>query len=191
MTLVTDSSLAGLPEGSPKGQAGHTKLVCSLKTKGLFSYFFRIQDTYESVSDIPSFVPYKFEEHIREGNYRRDQNIVFDHQKEIAIYDNRDTVKIVKGVRDIISALYYLRTLDLESGDTIWIEVHTYKENHTLEVRISEKGDYLVAKPILKGVKVFGSEGGLVLYYTNDEQKIPVLIKIKMVFGHIEAKLIR
>lgn len=164
---------------------------CEEETKGFFNYIFRIKDWYESVTD-SNFVTQRFEKHIEEGKYRAHEVITI--KDSFAIYNGQDTVDVTPGAKDIISIIYWLRTQELIPGDTIYIPLHEGKRNHIIKVRIERWGFngeyYLVAIPELQHVKTFGTAGGLILYY-EPESMVPVRLKIKFKWGHIQAELKR
>lgn len=196
--LVYSAKYGILPAGEirmeiNKGLDGYYCIKVTQETKGLFSYFFRIQDMYQSCIDTISLSSVKFEKHIRQGRYKYDQVVFFDQERGIAIYDDGDTVDIVPEAKDIISIIYYIRTLPLESKDRIYLNVHADKHNYTIpvdidKVRLDNKECFRV-RPHLENIKVFGRKGGLLLYYTNDSDRVPILLKIKMFWGYIQATL--
>ena len=196
--LVYSAKYGILPVGEirmeiNKDLDGYYCIKVTQETKGLFSYFFKIRDTYQSCIDTVSLSSVRFEKHIREGRYKHDQVVFFDQEKGIAIYDDGETVDIVPQTKDIISIIYYIRTLPLESKDKIYLNVHADKHNYTIpvdidKVRLGNKECFRVI-PHLENIKVFGRKGGLILYYTNDSDRIPILLKIKISWGYIEATL--
>lgn len=163
---------------------------CEQETKGFFSFVFKVKDWYESVSD-SNFVTKRFEKNIQEGKYRKYQlvNIV----KGYGVYQDSDTVEVIDDAKDIINLIYWLRTQELIPGDTIIVPLHADKKNHLIKTSVI--ADTIDGKPCillipnLAGIKAFGGDGGLLLYY--NESKVPVLLKIKFLWGYLEAKLER
>lgn len=161
---------------------------CEEETKGIFSFIFRVKDWYESLSD-SNFATRRFEKSIQEGNYTKYQLV--NIANGYAVYEDGDTVEVIEGAKDIISLLYWLRTQELILGDTIIVPLHADKKNRN--VKTSIKADTVDGEPCvllvpdLHGFKAFGGEGGLMLYY--NQAKIPILLKIKFLWGYLEAKL--
>ncbi len=180
--------------------AGEIKLVyqrddlnhirCEEKTTGFFSMIFKIDDWYESLSD-SNFATIRFEKKMQEGNYKSYQlvNIVGGR----TTYQDGDVVEVVEGAKDIMSLIYWLRTQELIPGDTLIVPLHYDKKNYRVKTSIvSDTVDgepCLLLVPDLKGIKAFGGDGGLLLYYNKD--KLPILLKIKLLWGYLEAKLNR
>jgi hypothetical protein len=165
-----------------------THIRCEQETKGFFSFVFKVKDWYESTSD-SGFVTRRFEKKIREGKYKKYQ--VVNIAQGRAVYQDGDTVEVIEGAKDIISLLYWLRTQELVPGDTIALALHADKKNHLIKTAIAT--DTIDGKPCLRatpdmtGIKAFGGKNGLLLYY--DESRIPILLKIKFLWGYLEVKL--
>lgn len=179
-------------------KAGEIKIVwhrdslnhikCYKETKGIFSFVFRVKNWHESISD-SHFVTRRLEKEINEGKYHKYQliNIVNGY----AVYDDGDTVEVIEGAKDIISLIHWLRTQELIPGDTITVPFHSDKKNYMIKTYVTDvivdDEECVLLKPDLTGIKAFGGEGGLLLYY--NKAKIPVLLKIKFLWGYLEAKL--
>lgn len=175
--------------------SGIYTIESSILTTGFFSYLHRIEDRYKSISD-STFSSFEFEKHIREGRYKKDEHIIFDQENKLAIYkENNDTIKISKDTKDEISSIYYLRTLELNPEDTIHVNIHTDRKNYNFKVVVKETElsgvKCLEVTPFSKETSLLGAKKGLILYFTNDKDKIPIFIKIGLPTGKIEAKLKR
>ena len=48
------------------------------KSTGLFNLFFKVKDNYESIIDTTCLCPIYFNRDIREGNYRKKENVFFN-----------------------------------------------------------------------------------------------------------------
>ena len=59
------------------------------KTTGFASIFFKVDDTYESFFDKKDGKPYKFIRKIDEGGYTKDIEVNFDHNKDIAVLNDK------------------------------------------------------------------------------------------------------
>jgi hypothetical protein len=170
-------------------------LISEQVTNPFFSMFFKIEDRFDSYIDTTNLVSIRYEKHIREGKYENDSVVRFDHDSLHAIYPNDRRVEIRSSARDIIATIYYLRTLDLQVGDTVFIENHTDGKNTLLGIPIVKrkevktplgKFDALLAQPDMKEAKIFGSSKGLKVWFTDDEWKIPIKIESELSFGSIE-----
>ncbi|MBD3224799.1 MAG: DUF3108 domain-containing protein, partial [Caldithrix sp.] len=111
---------------------------------------------------------------------------------------NQMTVDIPPFARDVLSAFYYIRTQELYVGDPIQLTSHEKDSVYNLEVKIYkrevievEAGKFTCLKiePLLKGEGIFKQKGRLLIWLTDDELKIPVQMKSKVIVGSITSEL--
>lgn len=165
-----------------------------------FDWMFKVRDKYETYIDVEGLFPWRFEQHIREGNYSRDFSAFFDQRKGKAKTTEGEFV-IPKYVNDILSAFYLARTFDyskLKVNERIKLQNFYKDKTYDLDVRYlgketievpAGKFDCIVIEPLVKEGGLFKSEGSIVVYLTNDEVKMPVRVKTKVVIGSIDADL--
>lgn len=172
-------------------------IVSTAKSNKFFSTFFKVEDRVESYMDIYSLFPWKFEKHLREGGFRAERLVIFDQEKNLA-YEGKDTIKVPPYVQDILSTFYYVRTQDLKVGNSLFVENYADRKNYSLEVKVLRKErvkveagtfDCLVVEPILKSVGLFQQKGKLTVWLTDDERKMPVLMKSKVAIGSVATEL--
>jgi hypothetical protein len=173
-------------------------LVSKAESNSFFSVFFKVRDRVDSFLDKESFVTRRFSKNILEGKYRTTFSVEFDHFKRIAAYSDGTEMEFLACAQDILSAFYYVRTLDLVVGQSIQVPCHSDKKNYPLEIAIHRKEtvttpvgkfDCIVVEPRLKSSGVFQQKGRLTIWLTDDEYKIPVLMKSKVAVGSISAIL--
>jgi hypothetical protein len=165
-----------------------------------FDMFYKVRDRYESYLDVEGLFPWRFEQHIREGGYTRDFSAFFDHRKGKA-KTSEGEYEIPLYVNDIISAFYYARTLDysnMKVNDLINLK-NFYKDKvYDLDVKFlgketievpAGKFECVIVEPLVKEGGLFKHEGNIIIWLTNDELKMPVKVRTKIIIGHVEAKL--
>jgi len=165
-----------------------------------FDVFYKVRDRYESYIDTEGLFPWRFEQHIREGGYTRDFAAFFDQRRGIA-KTSEGEYEIPLYVNDIVSAFYYTRTLDysgMKVNDLVTLQ-NFYKDRvHDLNVKFlgretvevpAGKFDCIVIEPLVKEGGLFKHEGNIIIWLTDDDNKMPVKVRSKIVIGHIEAKL--
>ncbi len=173
------------------------RIVSDARTNDFFSKFFEVRDRYESYMDTTELYSLRYEKHIREGKFKRDEWVEFDQVAHRATYKDK-VVPIPPRAQDVLSALYYVRTLPLEVGQSISLANHTDKKNYPLLVKVHGRErvkvdagefDCLIVEPILRGPGIFTQKGRLMVWLTDDERRMPVLMKSKVVIGHVAAVL--
>jgi hypothetical protein len=179
---------------------GHTcyELQSKANSNRFFSSFFKVRDKISSYMDVEDLYSRYFHKRLREGDYKKTVEISFDHQDELAKYADGREFDITAGIQDVLSAFYFVRNLDLGSGDTYSLLAHSSRKTYDLQVIVHgmetvtvEAGTYecYVVEPVLQGEGLFNHEGKITLYVTNDQYRVPVLIKTKVPVGSIDVEL--
>lgn len=165
-----------------------------------FSTFYKVEDKYLSLIDVEGLFPWRFEQRIHEGRYKRDFSAEFDPVDSVVI-TTEGKYKIEPFVHDIVSAFYYTRTLDftkMKPGDKIHLRNFYKDTTYNLDVKFKGRqkievkaGTFncIIVEPIIKAGGLFKSEGTLYIWLTDDEKKIPVMVKSKILIGSITAEL--
>lgn len=178
------------------------------KTTGFASIFFKVDDTYESYFDKEDGKPYRFVRKLNEGGYTKDEEINFDHNKEIAVLndkknDRKLNITLKDSVQDLISAFYYLRNNyefeDLVEGESLELKL-LYDDDGIYKFKLKYMGkeilktkfgkvECLKFRPMVQSGRVFKEKESLSLWVSNDMNKIPIRIKANLVVGAITADL--
>jgi hypothetical protein len=175
-------------------------LVSQAISNPVFSKFFKVRDRVESFVDTLHLHSVRFEKHLREGDYKKDLLILFDQERHVALIDGVRECEVEPHVQDILSSLYYVRTVPLAVGQSVYVPNHDNGKNYPLEVRIEGRErvqvdagtfDCLVVEPVLMGEAVFKQDGRVRVWLTDDELRLPVLLKSKVFVGAIAGVLTR
>ncbi len=178
------------------------------KTTGMSRWFFKVEDNYESYIDKEKDIPYRFIRQIDEGGHTKDIQIDFDHVAKIAHIQNKkyDTsyVKTISpNVQDMVSAFYYLRNnLNMDAikiGETVDLNMFFDKENFVFRVKFlgrekleTEFGKIAALKfrPYVQSGRVFKEKESLTVWVSDDDNKMPLLIKADLAVGSLKASLV-
>ncbi len=179
------------------------------ETSGMTSWFFPVKDDYQSYVDVEKDIPYRFIRKIDEGGHTKDIQIDFDHTKlDATINDKKNnSLKVVsfpKDAQDMVSAFYYLRNnLEVEKikeGDEILLNMFFDRENYKFKLKFlgreiinTEFGKVacLVFRPYVQSGRVFKEKESLTLWVSDDDNKIPIVIKADLMVGSLKATLIQ
>lgn len=178
------------------------------KTTGAVRAFFKVDDLYESFINYNNGLPSFYVRNVKEGSYRQHYETVFNHNNQTLILTDRKTpkngskvIKSVKGVQDMLSAFYHLRSFEkdqLKVGDVIdlnvWIDDEMFpfrlKVTGTEELKTKfGKVNCLKIIPSVISGRVFKDKEGVTLWVTNDANHIPVSIKAELAVGSLKADL--
>lgn len=172
-------------------------IISNARTSKTFDLVFKVRDRHESFMDYDNLFSLRFSKHLREGKFRRDEEVIFDQQGHRAIYPDRE-VPIPPSTQDFLSALYYVRTLRLDVGQAIQMANHTGGKNYPIYVKVLRRervevpaGEFncIVVEPVLQTSSIFEHKGKLTIWLTDDTVKMPVLLRSKVVVGAFEAVL--
>ena len=166
---------------------------------GIVGQIYPVCDTVESFVDVDSFYPWYFRKSVREGKFRDRYEIKFDQTNHRAIRKDVFDVETYPRVQDILSAFYYVRTLDLDVGDTIPLPYHDNGGNYPLKVIVHRRErvkvpagefDCLVIEPVVAVGGLFKKEGRMWVWITDDRSKMPVKMVSKIPVGAVQAVLL-
>jgi hypothetical protein len=176
------------------------QLLFTVVSTPTFSFFYKVDDLYETMIDKKGIFPWRFTQRIREGKYKYDFSAEFDQLNNIAKANNKQ-YSIPQYVHDAVSALYYVRTMDFAGSrpgdkfhlqnfykDTTYLLTVKFLGNQRIEVDAGTF-DCIMVEPLMKEGGLFKSEGHIIIWMTNDERKIPVKVSTEVVVGSIDAEL--
>lgn len=173
-------------------------------SSGALSWFFKVEDRYETFIDEESILPWKFIRHVREGDYALDREISF-HQninKATVIENGNKQYKVEPNTQDLLSAFYYARTLDMVNirvGQEFEIQTFFDREMYPLkfkylgkEVVKTKLGSFncLKFRPMVEKGRVFKEEEDMTLWVSDDQNKVPIRLKTDLLVGSIEMDLV-
>jgi len=175
------------------------RIVSMARSNSIISTFFEVRDRVVSLMDVRGLFSRKFEKHLREGRYVKDEVVAIDQEAGLAYYADGDTVEVLAGTQDALSSLYFVRTLDLEVGRIVAFANHAGKKNYPLRVRVlgrerirtpAGRFSCIVVEPRLKSEGIFKHKGRLTVWLTDDEMRLPVKMKSQIKIGSITAELV-
>ncbi len=172
------------------------------RTLGTFSAFYKVHDVYESYLDKTGIFPWFFKRRVDEGGYKIEQDYTFKHDKLKVNTSEGKEYTIPMGIQDMISSFYYARTMDFKNmkinqtfefkcfmdGETWPLKVK-YVGTEVIHIR---KGKFSCMKfvPVVQKGRYFKSEDDVNFWVTNDENRIPILVKAKIPVGSIKMHLV-
>ncbi len=173
--------------------------VNSLKS---LEWIYKVKDNYRTVLDVQGIFPWEFEQNVREGNYKRDFTAWFDPLMNKAFADNK-TYDVPPNCHDIVSAFYYVRTLNLgamKKGSVFYLQNFFGDQVYKLGIKIVgkqtvevEAGTFncVIIEPLVVEGGLFKSEGQILIWITDDDRKIPVKVYTKILIGNVSAELVK
>jgi len=158
--------------------------------------FYKIEDRQTSWTSPSPLRSLRFEEHLRQGSFRRDRKYHFDQDEgtftrfdldaETGAYYPKDgeiEVPMPIGALDEVAIVYLVRMLPLEVGTTYEFSKYFEEKGNPGSVEVLRRErvrvpaghfDTVVLRPILRVGGVFGEDGVAELYVTDDERRLIV-----------------
>jgi hypothetical protein len=181
----------------PSGQPAFN-LVARAESNAFFSRFYKVRNRIESLWDREGHFSWRYSEDRREGKYKVQTAVRFDPDRHEAVYPDGEAFPVPPTVQDALSSFYYTRMQALPLGGSVVFDYHASRRSQPLEVRVlgrervetpAGKFNCVVVEPILKAGGIFKSKGRLVIWLTDDERRMPVLMKSKVMVGSISVVL--
>jgi hypothetical protein len=163
-------------------------IVSEAWSNSFFSKFYKVEDRVESYTDVDGIFSWWFRKRLREGGFKADHEVTFDQINHLAITKKggkSDTLATPPFVQDVLSAMYFIRTMTLAPGDTVSIDNHSDGKLFPLKIVVhgrekinikAGKFTCLVVEPFLKTPALFQQKGRVVVHMTDDARKIPVMM---------------
>ena len=174
-------------------------LVARAESNKFFSAFYRVDNRIESYWDTTGFFSRRYSENRHEGGYRELSEITFDYDRGEAIYKaDGQAIAIPPQCQDALSSFYYSRTQPLPIGGSVIFDYHASHKSQPIEVRVlgrqrieTPAGTFncIAIEPVLRAAGIFKNQGRLVIWITDDDRRMPVLMKSKVTIGSISVVL--
>jgi hypothetical protein len=167
-----------------------------------FDWFFKVRDEYHSYIDMAAITPLKFTKDIHEGGYTDDDNASFDNEKKM-VTSTKGNISMPEYTQDIISMLYYARSLDIRNaaiGATFPLTFYLDKEITTISLKIigretisTELGKFRTIKirPQVIAERVFKDKDAVTLWVSDDANLLPLRLQADLAVGSIKADIIK
>jgi len=210
-TLNYDLTWTGIKAGEAsleiRDEGSEMKIISTARSAKWVSMFYTVNDVVESMlskKNPSTGQPVNYKINLREGRNRKNKEVIFDYRNLKALSidyldKERAEVEIPARVFDSLSSFYYVRTLNLEVGRSVYVTVFDNKKVWNIEVQVLRKekievpaGEFntIVIKPLMKSEGVFYRKGDIFIWLTDNEKRVPVMLKTKVKIGFITARLV-
>jgi hypothetical protein len=150
--------------------------------------FFRVHDRYESWIDVETLSSLRHRQHISEGRYKRNTTYeIFPERAEFQ-KDSEPVEPSVANPLDDGSFIYAVRVAGIRVGETLRDDRY-FRPDRNPVVLTGLREDTLtvgagtfvttVVRPTIKTGGIFSENGEAQVWFTNDERRLPVMLKTK------------
>ncbi|MEK7235241.1 MAG: DUF3108 domain-containing protein [Nitrospirota bacterium] len=203
LNITAGTAVMAVSDAGTDGDRPLVKLITTAQSRPVITKFFPVDNRVESILDPATLLPEHLTFRRREGKKKEDIEYTF-HQKEgtvtVVKSGTTETLEMPPGTQDVISCLYYARSeVSLQPGSSLTMSVHHDKKNHKLDVRV--EGIETISGPwgkvetvrvlvVMPFQGLFLNQGNIRVWFTNDDRRIPVRMKAKVIIGSIVADLV-
>ncbi len=203
LSITAGTAVMAVGATGTDGNRPLAKLVTTAQSRPAITKFFPVDNRVESIVDPTTLLPEHLNFRRREGKKKEDIEYIFDQKRgKVTAVKNGTTEiqEISPGTQDVISCLYYARsTLALQPGSTLTMNVFHDRKNRKIDVLVEEIetvsgpwGEVETARVlvVMPFQGLFLNKGNIRVWFTNDDRRIPVRMKAKVVIGSIVADLV-
>ncbi len=178
------------------------------------TFFYHLDDRQASWIASRPFRSLRFEQHLREGGYRRDRRYCLDQESGRYWRFDQDAdgrwrpppgdedveqgVPMPPAALDEIAFLYFARTLPLESGTTYRFTRYFEPDGNPVVLEVLRRetitvpaGRFrtVVVRPIIHAGGMFGEGGKAEIYFSDDPRHVVVELQTSMKVGRMNLYL--
>jgi len=175
------------------------------RTYPALDLLYRVDGHIEAFTDIDVTRSLRLTKDMHEGHSRRVYRVDFDWDRGSATYVNEEGKKrrmaLAEGTLDLLSVLYYARSLDLEEGMVVARSLCSGKKTLVVSARVEKRESilvgsrlrsaFLIVPDVRKAGKIFkkSKKPELCLWISDDEERIPLKVVGKVWVGAFTAEL--
>lgn len=176
------------------------------RTYERYDWIYKVRDRYESWCDTTNLNTYKFYRDVNEGNdsysnlyHFKNDSIYIRSEKKNQV--SMDTIKMPDCTFDVLALVYYCRTIDYEKYEinekiplTLILDneiQHTFIRfmgKEFIEVNDVTYSTIRVSPLLVEGSLFKGGEG-MDVWFTDDNNRMPVKVEAEILVGSIVATL--
>ncbi len=201
--ITAGTAVMAVSDAGKDGDRPLAKLITTAQSRPAITKFFPVDNWIESIVDPATLLPEHLTFKRREGKKKEDFEYTFNQKEGKVIVvkgGTTETLEIPPGTQDVISCLYFARsTLSFQPGSSLTMNVYHDKKNRAIEARVEEIetvsgpwGEVETARVlvVMPFQGLFLNQGNIRVWFTNDDRRIPVRMKAKVIIGSIVADLV-
>ena len=172
-------------------------LSTSIKTNSFLDKFYEVRDEITAWLNPESLSLLKTIQNIREGSYHRDHEAIIQGDS-LALWDEQSR-ELPGKVYEPVAFIYYLRSQNLQLGDSYQFYSYSRKKIREVVVHITGSETVKVAAGTFSCLKVepvsndgkplLKNNGEMRVWLSDDNLKLPVKIEMKTNIGNLIMKL--
>lgn len=185
-------------QGAFFGQSGY-QLKSYVATVGqVRALFAELDYQYTTYLDSRTLLPFRTDYSVHQGRRNEDNSICFDRQANQVKYNDNSLVPVPADAIDLPSLVFWLRQQDFASVDPKGKKLGTVFGHQLVEIEFfikgkervgTQSGNYEATRVDIVARHPEKGEFKVKVWFTDDKQKLPVLMVSRPSFGEIRAEL--
>lgn len=180
---------------------GHPSYSLSFKVRGGV-LFAKVDDHTQSWLDVATLASHRFDQNIKEVNYKRHRIIdMYPEEMRWAKLNSDEEGELMSPTPlDDLSFMYYVRTLPLRVGDSYTFNNYWKDTGNPVVVNVLRKDTAevdgvevptIVVQPIIQTRGAFSEDGEAEIHFSDDEKRLIVFLRAGMAIGSLKMYLER
>ncbi len=190
------------------GKEDAYEVVTAGESQGFVSLLFKVQNEFHSLFDPEKLCSHRIFKKVHEGRRHKETQVVFDETRRVAILDEKDLSQpnappkhnendIPACVQDVVSAFYFVRAQPLEVGKQFVVPINDGSKTHDVVVEVQARERIQGPLGSREAIRVepkayeglYKRKGRMQIWFSDDEQRLPLRIKAMISVGSITATL--
>ncbi len=182
------------------------RLKMEAETSGAVSWMYSVRDTLISYMDIRGLFSWGYDYHKNHNGEAETEEVRYHHDEGFVVRDGEKDGEIPLYTQDVVSAVYYLRTLELAVGDEYSFPVHVGDKVYHLILKVDKEEMIISADGWQEAFKIVprledeereeelkeqlkDTSRGVRVWISKDERSLPLQIAIPARFGSLYGYL--
>ncbi|PIP42170.1 hypothetical protein COZ71_08140 [Candidatus Desantisbacteria bacterium CG_4_8_14_3_um_filter_40_12] len=171
------------------------QLISETRTAPFVSKIYKLHNKIETHISMKNLLPVYIKNQIQEGKYIKNWTVELDQMNHFGTIttvkdDKRERIILSPNTMNIPALIYYLRGKELKLNDSRSLALLNEDGDKAITVRVEKQERIRVPQGKFSTLKVVESSGGVVIWFTNDENRLPVKIECQTNAGWLKAELV-
>ncbi|GAC1647780.1 MAG: DUF3108 domain-containing protein [Gemmatimonadaceae bacterium] len=162
------------------------------------TFFFKVNDRYESWIDTRSLSSLRHLQEINEGGYHPRRKFEIYPDRQVYSEDGKPEQPTVSNPLDDGSFLYFIRTVPLDVGKSYEFNRYFKPDKNPVTIKVlrreqvnvpAGKFTAVVLQPVIKTSGIFSENGEAQIWISDDDRRIMLMMKSKLSFGSLNLYL--
>ncbi len=199
---------AGIASLRMEATDAEQRITAAADSTGVVALLYHVHDRFEAYFDRRNFCSSLITKHVEEGFRRVDTTVHFEYsrgqsvmqQKNLKTGQTRQLDSPISGCgTDVVSGIYYIASLPLESGMTYTFPLNDGGKTVDVKVAVEARESITTPAGTFQTIRVQPSaasgvlkdKGRVWIWYSNDADRIPVQMRARLFWGTITFRLQR